>query len=77
MSKKREAFGDQIRKLIASSGQTQYAICKATGIQPATLNKFMNRNPGAGLSVANLNRLAEHFGWVIVVDDNAGPQRKR
>ena len=66
MSKKRPSFSDEIRRLVKDSGLSQYAICKSTGIQAATMNRFMHGK--AGLSLENLDRLAEFFHWTITAE---------
>lgn len=55
-------FSDQIRKAVEASGMTRYAICKALGIDQATMSRFM---AGAGMELANIDRLAELLGLTI------------
>jgi len=55
-------FSDQIRQAVDSSGMTRYAICKALGIDQATMSRFM---AGAGMELANLDRLAELLGLSV------------
>ena len=64
MAKKRKTFGDQLRHLIETSGQTCFSISKGTGIDPATLSRFMHRK--GGLSGPVLDTLAEYLGWTVV-----------
>lgn len=66
MSKKKpvaEKFEDQLRRLIDDTGLTRYAIAKETGITQAALSRFMAAK--AGLSMPNLNLLAELLGWQV------------
>lgn len=66
MSKKKpaaEKFEDQLRRLIDESGLTRYAIAKETGMTQAILSRFMAGK--AGLSMPNLNLLAELLGWQV------------
>ena len=64
MRKKRLSFEGQLRNLIEMSGQSCYAICKATAIDKATMSRFLNHK--GGLSMPNLNLLTEHFGWIVI-----------
>jgi len=65
MSKKpvSEKFDDQLRRLIDECGLTRYAIAKETGIDQGALSRFMTGK--AGLSMPNLNTLAELLGWQV------------
>lgn len=60
---KSERFDDQLRRLIDESGLTRYAIAKETGITQAALSRFQAGK--AGLSMPNLNLLAELLGWQV------------
>jgi transcriptional regulator with XRE-family HTH domain len=55
--KKREAVSDQIRRLIEECGLTRYQIWQATGIDQATLSRFMSGE--GGLSTPALDALGE------------------
>lgn len=57
---------DQLRQAIDDSGETRYAIAKATGIDESALAKFYNGH--RGLSMDALNRLGEYLGLRIVMD---------
>jgi hypothetical protein len=59
----KRSFNDQMRHLIESSGQSRYAISKATDIDQAILSRFMHGK--GGLSPSNLDKLAEYLGWEI------------
>ena len=61
MAAKQKTFTEQIRHLIDASGETCYRIGKETGIDTATLSRFMNGK--GGLAMPNLHALAEHLGW--------------
>jgi transcriptional regulator with XRE-family HTH domain len=60
----RKSFNDQVRQLIHASGQTPYRICQATGVQPATMSRFLNRK--GHLSPQSLDALAKYLGWEII-----------
>ena len=55
-------FSDQIRQAVDASGMTRYAICKALGIDQATMSRFM---AGRGMELANLDRLADLLGLTV------------
>ncbi len=49
-------MSDRIRELIDECGMSRYVIWKETGIDQATLSRFM---AGGGLSMGNLDKLAD------------------
>jgi transcriptional regulator with XRE-family HTH domain len=62
--KKRMVFMDQIRAAVRRSGLTGKRICKMTGMDKATLSRFIN-----GLrcmTEGNLNRLADVLSLRVV-----------
>ena len=71
MARKYIKLSDQIRKAVRDSGMTRYAIFKATGIDQATLSRFMSGK--RGLPTKTLDVLAEFLDLRIVMD---GPRRK-
>jgi len=60
----------QLRKLIKESGMTQYRIGKMTGIDKATLSRFMSGDRGMHLD--NIDAIAE----LLKVKLTAGDSRK-
>jgi hypothetical protein len=54
---------DQIRDSVQESGLTCYRICAETGINKASMSRFLNGQ--RGLSLAHLDRLAELLGLRI------------
>jgi hypothetical protein len=64
--KKRPPLTEQLRQAMETSGQTRYAISKATGISAVTLCRFASGE--RGLSMEALNALAEHLGLRLVAD---------
>ncbi len=70
MKRKRPTLTEQVRQAIADCGQSRNAISKATGIDPATLCRFMHRK--GGLSNPILDTLGEYLDLRIV----AGNPRK-
>ncbi len=51
------ALTDQIREAVKQSDLTHYEICRRTGINKASMSRFVNGH--GGLSLANLDKLAE------------------
>lgn len=62
MAKKR-TFTEQLKHLIDTCGETRYRVAVATGVHHATLSRFMNDK--GGLSMANLDVLADYLGWQV------------
>lgn len=56
---------NQVRQLIESSGQSRYAIWKATGIPQGQLCRVMQGQ--SGLSLDSLERLLQHLGHEIKI----------
>ena len=54
-----------IRDAITQSGQSRYAIFKATGIDQAQLSRLMQGR--TGLSLETLEKLTEYLGLEIVI----------
>jgi transcriptional regulator with XRE-family HTH domain len=63
-------LSDRVRQIILDSGVTRYRISKDTGIDAATLCRFMAGT--AGLSLTALDTLAEYFDLEIVVGKRGG-----
>lgn len=56
---------DTIRKAIEASSKTRYRLSKETGIDQAQLSRLMSGKEG--VSVENLERLAEALGLEIII----------
>ncbi|MEQ8770046.1 MAG: helix-turn-helix transcriptional regulator [Phycisphaerales bacterium] len=68
-------FTDKIRLAVEQSGETRYAISKATGIAESVLSRFMS---GRSISGPNLDVLARHLGLDVTANGHeVRPQRKR
>jgi transcriptional regulator with XRE-family HTH domain len=72
MKRKHAKLSDQIRQAIDGCGVTRYQISQDTGIDAATLCRFMRGN--GGLSIPVLDTLSEYLGLRIVSDK---PQAKK
>ncbi len=60
-----------IREAIESSGESRYSISDRSGVSQAQLSRFVRGE--AGMSVDNLERLADALGLEIIVR----PKRRR
>ena len=67
MTKKQtKRFSDEIRFAIENCGKTRYQIAKETGIDAATLCRFVQGK--MGLTTKTLDKLTEYLGLRIVAD---------
>ena len=66
MAKKNERIklSEQVREAINGCGETRYQICKATGLDNATLCRFVSGE--RGLSMTALDTLAEYLELDII-----------
>jgi transcriptional regulator with XRE-family HTH domain len=64
---KTKSLTDQIREAVKASKLSHYSICKATGIDKASISRFMSRQRH-GLSMDALNKLAAVLKLRIVSD---------
>ena len=62
--RKKTKISDQIRAAIETSGVSRYGIAMATGIDQATLSRFMGGT--GGITVETLDKLSEYLGLEIV-----------
>jgi transcriptional regulator with XRE-family HTH domain len=63
MGKKKTKISDQIRAAIKSADVTRYRIELETGIDKATLSRFMSGK--GGMSVETLDKLGEYLGLEV------------
>ncbi len=59
-------LSDQIRDAVRKSGLSGYRICEKTGIEPASLSRFLSGE--RGMSLASLDKLAALLRLKIVVE---------
>ena len=73
---KRQAqkLSDQIRRAIEACGKSRYQIAKETGVDAATLCRFVQGRHG--LLLDTLDRVAECIGMRIVLEGEH-PKKKR
>ena len=75
MSARRCKFSDQIRQAILASKKTRYRLAKETGIDTATLSRFIHGK--GGLSIEAIDALANLLGWDLhTTDNNSRPGSK-
>jgi transcriptional regulator with XRE-family HTH domain len=67
---KKTSISDQVRKAINAAGVTRYRIAQDTGVDEATLSRFVNGERGLSLPV--LDKLADYLGLEL----SPKPQRK-
>ncbi|HEY4308452.1 MAG TPA: helix-turn-helix transcriptional regulator [Pirellulales bacterium] len=53
-------LADQLRREVKKSGESKYAICKATGIDTAAMSRFMSGR--RELSLSKASDLCHYFG---------------
>ena len=69
MSKRRVKLSEHSRRAIDGCGMTRYAISKQTGIDQATLSRFMSGE--RGLPTTTLDTLADFLDLNITVGKRA------
>lgn len=70
MAKQRKKLSDQIRQAVETCGETRYAIFKATGIDQATLSRFLSGE--RGLPMTTLDTLADYLDLNIQASKRKG-----
>ena len=63
MTRKRVKLTDQLRQAIDTCGKSRYQVGQETGIDPATLCRFMHKQ--GGLSMDGLDLIADCLGLNI------------
>ena len=74
MKRKPIKLTEQVRQAIETCGKTRYQISQDTGIDQATLCRFMGGN--GGLSIPVLDTLGEYLGLRIVADKAKSKAKK-
>jgi len=72
------SLSSQLRAAILNSGHTRYAISKATGIDQATLSRFVKGSVNGavgGLSLKAIDLIAHYLDLALVVRPAAEPER--
>ena len=67
------AFSDQLRQAVLRCSKSRYRIGIETGIAHSIISRFINH--GAGLSLANVDKLWESIGAAMVLKAER-PKRK-
>lgn len=63
-SRKSKSMSDQMRELIANSGETRYRIAQKTGLSESMLSKFATGKQG--LSMAAIDVLGGYLCWEVI-----------
>ncbi|MEX0642333.1 MAG: helix-turn-helix transcriptional regulator [Pirellulales bacterium] len=71
----KKTLSDQLRIAVLRCEKTRYQISRETGIAQSILSRFIN--DGAGLSLANIDKLCESIGARLVVDPPAAKRKGR
>jgi transcriptional regulator with XRE-family HTH domain len=74
MDKKRLKLSEQVRRAVAESGMSRYAICKSIGMDQSIMSRFMNGK--GGLQQDSLDRLADLLGLDIVARGKRGQKAR-
>lgn len=64
---------EDLRNALERSGQTRYAVSKATGIPQSGLSRFAS---GYSLRGENIDKLAEHLGLELKPIRSENPNKK-
>jgi hypothetical protein len=70
-----EKLGDQIRRAIETCGKSRYQISKESGVDAATLCRFMQGQHG--LLLDSLERVAECIGLRIVLEKRTKTRKEK
>ena len=73
MAKRRIKLSEQVRRAVADCGLTQYRIWKETGIDQATLSRFVSGE--RGLPMKTLDTLADFLELNITAGKRTGRKR--
>jgi hypothetical protein len=60
-------LSEQVKAMMESVGESQASVARDCGIDPAGLSRFLSGQ--AGLSLAGVERLMQHFRTVLVPED--------
>lgn len=65
-AQERKHLADQVRSAIESSSLSRYEIARRSGVDEASLSRFVNER--GGLSFASIEKLAPILGLRIIVN---------
>jgi transcriptional regulator with XRE-family HTH domain len=68
--KRKLTVAEQVKKAIRQSGMSAYAICCESGVNEATLSRFLNGNLDPRLST--LDKLADVLGLELKIHKRKG-----
>ena len=74
MKRKYIPLTDQLRQAVLNCGQSQYAVCKATGIDKTALSRFINGERGVSMEV--MDTLGKYLRLWIVTDKTKSKAKK-
>ncbi len=70
-----KSLSDQLRQAVLRCGKTRYRISLETGISESILSRFVNR--GAGLSLANVDKLCACIGAELLLKRKTAREKNR
>ena len=65
---------DQIRRAVEASGETRYAIAKASGVSQGQLSRLVSGE--RAMTVDTIERLADYLGLRITIEPKSKPRKK-
>jgi hypothetical protein len=71
----KKIFSDQLREAVERSGKTGYRLSAETGIAQSILSRFVKQ--GAGMSLANIDKLCEAVGVRLVQVPSTRPRSRK
>jgi hypothetical protein len=71
---RKQQLSDQLRQAVLKCGKTRYRIGVETGIAHSIISRFINH--GAGMSLANVDKLCECIGVRLVHDPNINKAKR-
>ncbi len=74
MRREPEPFSEQLRRAVADSGMSRYAIAKKINSSQTSLSRFMSCE--RGLTLAVIDRLCALLGLSITTRHRSKPKRK-
>jgi len=69
------AISEQLRRAVLRCGKSRYRISKETGIAASILSRFVNH--GAGLSLANVDKLCKCIGAELILKPRLSKRTKK
>jgi hypothetical protein len=72
---RKQRLSDQLRQAVLKCGKTRYRIGVETGIAHSIISRFINH--GAGMSLANVDKLCDSIGARLVLESRIKNSKRR